>query len=141
MILSGKVGIFIPPLVVAFVWPFTGTETVMVFTSLGSMAVAIIGALKASAARDAASDAKLAVNGHLLKLQVEQDKTKKEREVEFDRLLQVAKDAARAEGEEIARKAAEFLALKVAEEVAAERAKIGQGIGQGPEQVKANQVK
>lgn len=104
------VGIPFPAVALAFVWPFTGTETVMVMTSVGAMTVSIIGAIKAS-------EAKQAVNGHLLKLQNEQDKAKREREAEFDKLLQVVKDASRAEGEEIARKAAELLAAKVAEEV------------------------
>lgn len=123
MMLPGKVVIFIPPLVVASAWPFSGTETVMVLTSLGGMFVAIIGAWKANAAKEEASQAKLAVNGHLLKLQVEQDKAKKERDMEFERLLQSVKDASRAEGEEIARKAAELLAAKVAEGVARDRDK------------------
>lgn len=130
MILSGKIAILVPPIVVAFVWPFTGTETVMVITHVGLISVSIITALKASAAKEEASaakeessQAKLAVNGHLSKLEVEQDKAKKEREVEFDKLLQVVKDASRAEGEKIARDASAILAAKVAEEVARDRAK------------------
>lgn len=109
------IGIPFPAVALAFVWPFTGTETVMVMTSIGAMTVSIIGAIKAS-------EAKQAVNGHLLKLQTEQDKAKREREAEFERLLQSVKDASRAEGEEIARKAAELLAAKVAEGVARDRA-------------------